>query len=443
MKVTVNFEKNIGKIKAMHGIGQPPRYGNSDELLHYLTEAHIPYSRLHDVGAGEFADCLYVDVPNIFRDFDADVDDPDSYDFAFTDQLIEQLYKAKCEPIYRLGTTIENNSHIRAYRIYPPADFEKWAKICEHIIRHYNEGWADGYHYGIIYWEIWNEADGINSRTNTPEMWLGTPEEFYRLYTVASTHLKNCFGDSIKVGGPANCGFFDIFRDPERFIEEIRPQNIPENSMHCLNFSLGFLDYISKSGAPLDFYSWHAYAQPEEMSVLYRYANRVLEHYGFAGVEQQVNEWNPDGARHLRGSSQAAANAAAFMIMGQGEKDVEILCYYDGRISPSSFGGLFNPLTFEPFCAYYSFKAFGELYDMGTQVEVEYENVPKIHVLAATDGKRKGVIIVNRNEGCQIETNLTGMKMKLIDSDHMFSEIELDSSSFFIDKNQVVYLYTE
>ncbi len=31
----------------------------------------------------------------------------------------------------------------------PPADFNKWAIICEHIIRHYNEGWADEYLYSI------------------------------------------------------------------------------------------------------------------------------------------------------------------------------------------------------------------------------------------------------------------------------------------------------
>ena len=62
----------------------------------------------------------------------------------------------------------------------------KWAEICEHIIRHYNEGWADGFYYNIEYWEIWNEPD--NS-----QMWTGTPEEFYELYRVAANHLKSCF----------------------------------------------------------------------------------------------------------------------------------------------------------------------------------------------------------------------------------------------------------
>ena len=28
------------------------------------------------------------------------------------------------------------------------------------VIKHYNSGWANGYHYNIKYWEIWNEPDG-------------------------------------------------------------------------------------------------------------------------------------------------------------------------------------------------------------------------------------------------------------------------------------------
>ena len=50
----------------------------------------------------------------------------------------------------------------------PPKDYAKWARICEHIITHYTEGWADGFNYKITYWEIWNEPENI-------QMWQGTP----------------------------------------------------------------------------------------------------------------------------------------------------------------------------------------------------------------------------------------------------------------------------
>ena len=144
MKITADFARLTGnKIKPMHGIGQPPMIFHDDRMFHYLSDAGMPYSRLHDV-CGWLGGDLYVDIPNLFRDFDADENDPASYDFAFTDWLIETLMKHKCEPVFRLGVTIENEHLRKAYRIFPPADFGKWARICEHVIRHYNEGWADG-----------------------------------------------------------------------------------------------------------------------------------------------------------------------------------------------------------------------------------------------------------------------------------------------------------
>ena len=137
--IFVDQTKILGKIKPMHGVGQPPILNGNTSMFHYLSEANVPYSRLHDVG-GAYGGSVFVDIPNVFRNFDADENDPDSYDFAFTDLLITELIHSGCEPIYRLGVTIENYHGIKAYHIYPPRDMAKWARICEHIIRHYNEG---------------------------------------------------------------------------------------------------------------------------------------------------------------------------------------------------------------------------------------------------------------------------------------------------------------
>ena len=157
--IKVDTTKIVGKIKPMHGGGQPPLGGkNMTEYFHYVTEAGIPFSRLHDVG-GPFGGGRFVDVPNLFRNFDADENDPANYDFTFTDHLLKALIEANIEPYYRLGITIENQAYIKPYHTFPPKNPEKWARVCEHIIRHYNEGWADGYKLNIKYWEIWNEAD--------------------------------------------------------------------------------------------------------------------------------------------------------------------------------------------------------------------------------------------------------------------------------------------
>ena len=82
--IQIDFGKKIKPMKPMHGMGQPPLLGINSSLFHYYKEAGVPYSRLHDVG-GCYGENRFVDIPNIFRDFDADVNDPASYDFVFTD----------------------------------------------------------------------------------------------------------------------------------------------------------------------------------------------------------------------------------------------------------------------------------------------------------------------------------------------------------------------
>lgn len=154
----------------------------------YFKEAGIPYSRLHDTeypyGSGHF-----VDVPCIFKDFDRDPADPSSYDFALTDLYIQAICDCGTQVFYRLGVSIEHAPLKR--NVYAPKDAQKWARICEGIIRHYNEGWANGFHYNIQYWEIWNEPEGEG--TWRKAMWVGSNEEYFNLYATTAKHLKSCF----------------------------------------------------------------------------------------------------------------------------------------------------------------------------------------------------------------------------------------------------------
>ena len=81
--VRIDTGKQIKPIKPMHAVGQPPFGGGflkfDFSYIEHLKNANIPYSRLHDVN-GTFGGNRFVDVPNIFRDFDADENDPASYD---------------------------------------------------------------------------------------------------------------------------------------------------------------------------------------------------------------------------------------------------------------------------------------------------------------------------------------------------------------------------
>ena len=112
----IDFSKNAGKVKPMHAVNNGPVgsnvRGTSNEKWFRL--AGIPYARTHDSAlsayccGGEFV----VDIHRIFRDFNADVNDPKSYDFVQTDKYIGLIQNAGCETFYRLGASIEHEKRL-------------------------------------------------------------------------------------------------------------------------------------------------------------------------------------------------------------------------------------------------------------------------------------------------------------------------------------------
>ena len=426
----------------MHAVGQPPvDIGVNElesEMLQYLKDANIPYSRMHDVG-GTFGRNLFVDVPNLFRDFDADENDPDAYDFIFTDKLFEAMAEYGIQPYFRLGVTIENCHGIKAYRVFPPKDPHKWARICEHIVRHYNEGWANGYHFGIKYWEVWNEPDA-EIIPEQSDMWKGTKEQFYDLYAATATHLKSCFGDSIKIGGYGCRGLYlGFMRHLEKYTRphELKRWEIMEQ--YHLDFFKGFIERVKRDNIPLDFFTHHSYLPVKETEQVQEYCEELLAEAGLEGLEVHINEWNTAKDRETRGSSRAAADSAAMMIAMQ-RKKVEMMCYYDARFGTCIYAGMFNPLTAEPFCTYYSFSAFGELYRMGSEVSVNGEG-NGLYALAATNGEEKGVLITNIGDAKEVTTDLDeGYTVYRIDFDHHMTPVELDYNRFEIAKYETLFL---
>lgn len=443
-KISVDFKTITGEIKPLNGVGQPPLSGIDTSHFGYLREANIPYSRLHDVG-GWFGGNLFVDIPNIFRDFNADENDGSSYDFAFTDLLISALEENKCEPIYRLGVSIENFHEIRAYRIFPPQDYRKWAVICEHIIRHYNEGWANGFHYNIRYWEIWNEPDG-SPQTENNEMWKGTKEQYFDLYRITSKHLRSCFGDSVKIGGYASCGFYWV-NDVQNVSGEAFGTGKPLNDWqkriyYFVTFFNEFIEIVTKEKLPFDFFSYHSYEQVENTMNMQHYVGKRLREAGLENTEIHLNEWNTNPRVEERGKSEASADTAAMMCAMQ-NTEIKLMCYYDARIGVSVYGGLFDPLTTKPFCVYYSFKAFGELRKLKNQVKCDIEG-EGLYAAASTDGSRKCVLIANTGDDKVLTTDLEAdMTVYLIDEEHHFEKTDLGPQNLPINKNQVLFISKE
>ena len=82
MKLVLDCSQYTGRIKPLHGVNNCPVRLN-DEKIPEFEEAGIPFVRTHDSG-GPYGCNILIDIPNIFRDFNADPDDPASLSFPST-----------------------------------------------------------------------------------------------------------------------------------------------------------------------------------------------------------------------------------------------------------------------------------------------------------------------------------------------------------------------
>lgn len=428
MKISVCQNQATGRIKPMHAINNAPTlpfdfYGLYDRY----TEARIPYARLHDTG-GSFGGAHYVDIENIFPNPDADVDDPSSYDFAFTDALVKGLIEHGVMPYYRLGATIENYQFIKPYHIYPPRDPAKWAEICEHIIMHYNEGWADGFNYGIEYWEIWNEPDNEPEIEKNP-MWKGTVKEYFELYDTTARYLKARF-PNIKVGGYGSCGFYAITSTDSSGVAHSSAR-----TDYFIDFMNDFFALAAERHTPMDFFSWHSYADLKNTLVHAEYARKKLCEFGYGDIEIHFNEWNPGPMN--RGEAIDAALIASQMIAMQ-HTSTDMCMYYDGSMN-SSYCGIFDPVHQTTFKAYNAFLYFGELYALGNEIRLDIADAPDgVYACAACDNER-GVLLVSNITGNEVavDIDLNCATVSATDGEHDNAEFALNAGRVTLPVNAV------
>ncbi len=383
--ILIKFDNAVGRIKPLNGVCCAPYsiFGGKDQwfIREYIKEGNIPYCRTHDC-CGGYGGSYFVDITNIFRDFDADENDPASYDFHYSDEYIEAVQNAGCETYYRLGETIEWGS--KKYRTNKPADFAKWARICEHIIMHYNYGWADGFNFGITYWEIWNEPENPGN-VNGPSMWGGTKEEFFELYEVSSKYLKAKFPE-IKIGGYGSCGFYPITRE-----------GMPDTHKAFVTYFTDFLDMVKKTGSPLDFYSWHIYTHSEkELLTHAKYVREMLDEKGFSETEAHLNEWNigDEGTGFADKHSMVGGSfLAAVMCMLQNTNYVDKAMYYCFSLN-GIYDGFIDQNDRHTSPAWYPFAAFGKLAELGEAVESN-SDLDGVYTLAAKNDDKKLILVSN------------------------------------------------
>ena len=436
--ITVDPSRKLGPIRAMNAVNNGPIKGRSDQTrgnLEFWKVLKIPFARNHDAAfcaayGGEHS----VDVHNIFPDFFKDPEDPASYDFTLTDRYIATTFEGGTETFYRLGSKIEHAP--KKYGTKVPPDFGKWAVICEHIIRHYNEGWANGFKYNLRYWEIWNEPD-LSSDQDDKKTWQGTDEEFFEFYRVAASHLKKCF-PQLKIGGPALAG----------------------NNVWMKKFLT-----VCTTGerVPLDFFSWHIYAvNPRTVANKCRGIRQILDDFGFTRTESILNEWN-----YVRGwgadfiysietiiGMKGAAFTAAVMATCQ-SGPVDMLMYYDAR--PCVFNGLFDYYTYRPLKTYYVFVMWAHLAALGRQIAVDTGEKNGIFAVGAAGANGERAVMISRyfeEDDLPGELPVTlaipekpggSTKLLLLDEEHDLEELPFTRNEqgfpvFAMKANSVVFL---
>lgn len=424
-RITVLPDSLCGVIRPMNAVNNGPIVARKEQQrgnFKAYRAAGIPFARTHDSNYSSYYGAPHtVDITCIFPDFSADERKEGSYDFTNTDTYLKSIIDAGAEVFFRLGQSIEHTS--RKYGTWPPKDFKKWARICEHIIRHYNDGWAGGFHWNIRYWEIWNEPDleKEDVRAVSPKTWGGTDEQFFDFYATAASYLKKCF-PSLRIGGPACCG------NP--------------------SWAETFLEQMSKRKVPMDFFSWHIYHnKPQKVLSAAGTFRAMMDKYGYTSAESILDEWNYirnwdskyvyslARIRDIKG----AAFVASTMSVLQNSSLVDMAMYYDFR--PSEFCGAFDYCTFEPLEPYYAFYAWGKLAGAGHSTAVSVKDGNDVFCTAAKSAQgRLTLLVVRYNEdnnelaSKRISLAVDGLNLSpsqrifgyLTDKSHKYTQVPLE-----------------
>lgn len=397
--LTVDFSRDAGVVRKLNGVcnAAPLANAQTGSLEPLVRQLEIPYYRFHDAPL-ENPGIQLIDVSRIFPLFHADADDPRNYDFRATDDYLRQVVDAGAKIEFRLGESIEHSR--RKYYVQAPPDFEKWADICVHIIRHYNEGWANGFRWNIEYWSVWEEPD-----TN-PELLTGAKNPFVNiylpLYRTTARRIRKEF-PGLKICGPQGCG----------------DRNLKV-----------FVDYCAANGLPIDVYGWTAYSRdPEDYARVTRRIRAYLDEKGFHDTKIAICEWhwgpeswhlweNITDERLARAwdadlcGIDSGAFAAAMLVHMQ-DMPVDFMYYYEMK---SYLWGLFDARGFR-LPSYWAFWAFAQVARGDVRVAAPANPRPGWWMLASKNrAAKRGQVLVTalHAHGELMPTNSRVVRLKLL-----------------------------
>lgn len=246
------------------------------------------------------------------------------YDWSDLDRRLDFMDKIGCEFIACASYMPE------ALEAFPnpdrharPADYSQWEELCYRAAKH-----AMDRGQRIKFWEVWNESNAG---------WLmGKPgedglTEYLKLYDATWRGVRRADPKAL-IGGPCNAS---------------GPWNTSKERGYAVNgekFMRGLLEHCQKTGAPLDFITWHEYFQtPETIREEAEVTRKYMKDYPKAskGVREfMITEWNyawwPDWPQdHELGAAWAVNSVLRAMIPGHIAKP----CFFYAKDGDDNFRG--------------------------------------------------------------------------------------------------------
>ena len=257
ISIEVDASKSTGalpRVWSYFGYDEPnyTYTANGKKLLKELAAlSPVPvYLRAHNLlTSGDGAGSLKWGSTNFYSE---DAQGRPVYDTKIVDRIFDAYQHAGVRPLIELGFMPEAlTTGPPPYRhdfpktfatawSYPPKDYAKWAEMIFQFAKHLRERYGDATVKTWL-WEVWNEPDIF--------YWHGTPEDYFKLYDLSVDAVRRAIPGAV-IGGPDSTG---------------------PGSESSVNFLRAFLDHCArgknyatgKTGAPLDFISFHPKGAPK------------------------------------------------------------------------------------------------------------------------------------------------------------------------------------
>ena len=226
-----------------------------------------------------------------------DADGRPVYDWKIVDRIFDTFHDSGVKPLVEIGFMPEAlSTHPEPYRhnfpnssiytgwAYPPKDYQKWAELVFQFVKHLRARYGDSEVKAWL-WEVWNEPD--------IEYWQGTPEEYFKLYDYSVDAVRRALPGAT-MGGPDSTG-----PGPPKAVEFLT--NFLKHCDTGKNYATG------KTGAPLDFISFHPKGSPTwqgdhvqmglaaQLKAIDQGFKTVASFPKWRNIPIILGEWDPEG----------------------------------------------------------------------------------------------------------------------------------------------------